>query len=206
MYAPHVMTADIFNSKEVEIGSESVAIAGWLNVLNNLNYPYAYAGPRNGLVSGVTCNWKIGDMSGEAEQLNDASVNFVAYDGKVGRYYMQCQNTLQVANSSLRNIGAVLNVLDIKEVLATNLKEYLQLPITYQLRRDIVTTANDYLSPMVGNRLYNYTFQDVTTDADIADNTLRFLLTLSLTSYAQKIFLVMNVVRSGFDFSILQSA
>ena len=45
-------------------------------------------------VSGVTANWKIGDMSGEAEILNDASINFVAYDGRVGRYYMQCQNTL----------------------------------------------------------------------------------------------------------------
>ena len=91
MYAPHVTTADLFNSRDVEIGAESVAVAGWLNVLNNLRYPYAYAGPRNGLVSGVTCNWKIGDMSGEAEALNDASVNYVAYDGRVGRYYMQCQ-------------------------------------------------------------------------------------------------------------------
>ena len=105
MYTPHVTAADLFNSRDVEIGSESVAIAGWLNVLSNLKYPYAYAGPRNGLVSGVVANWKIGDMSGEAEQLNDASVNFVAYDGRVGRYYMQCQNTLQIANSAMRNIG-----------------------------------------------------------------------------------------------------
>lgn len=206
MYAPHVTTADLFNSRDVEIGAESVAVAGWLNVLNNLRYPYAYAGPRNGLVSGVTCNWKIGDMSGEAEALNDASVNYVAYDGRVGRYYMQCQNTLQVANSSMRNIGAVLNILDIKETLATNLKEYIQLPITDQLRRDIVTTANDYLSPMAGTRFYNYAFQDVTTDADVADNTLRFLLTVSLTAYAQRIYLAVNIVRAGFDFSILQSA
>jgi hypothetical protein len=206
MYAPHVTTADVFNSRDVEIGAESVAIAGWLNVLENLRYPYAYAGPRNGLVSGVVCNWKIGDMSGEAESLNDASVNYVAYDGRVGRYYMQCQNTLQVANSSLRNIGAVLNVLDIKETLATNLKEYIQLPITDQLRRDIVTTANDYLAPMAGTRLYNYAFQDITTDADVADNTLRFLLTLSLTAYAQRIYLAINIVRASFDFSILQSA
>ena len=206
MYAPHVTAADIFNSRDVEIGSESIAIAGWLNVLNNLKYPYAYAGPRNGLVSGVVTNWKIGDTSGEAEQLNDASVNYVAYDGRVGRYYMQCQNTLQVANSSFRNIGAVLNILDIKETLATNLKEYLQLPITDELRRDIVTTANDYLAPMEGVRFYNYSFQDITTDADIADNALRFLLTCSLTAYSQKIFLTINCVRSGFNFSILQSA
>lgn len=206
MYAPHVTTADLFNSKDVEIGADSVAIAGWLNVINNLRYPYAYAGPRNGLVSGVVCNWKIGDMSGEAEQLNDASINFVAYDGKVGRYYMQCQNTLQVANSAMRNIGTVLNILDIKETLAIDLKEYLQLPITDALRRDIVTTANDYLAPMVGVRFYNYSFQDITTDADVADNTLRFLLTIAPTMYAQRIYLTINIVRASFNFSILQSA
>ena len=206
MYAPHVKTPDIFNNGTVEIGTDAVAIAGWLNVLNNLSYPYAYAGPRNGLVSGVTCDWKIGDLSGEAEQLNDASINYVAYDGRVGRYYMQTQNTLQVANSSLRNIGAVLNILDIKETLAQYLKEYLQLPITDTLRANIVTTANDYLSPMQGIRFYNYAFSDITTDLDIADNTLRFLLALSLTAYAQRIYLAINVVRAGFDFSILQSA
>ena len=206
MYAPHVTTADLFNSRDVEIGSDSVAIAGWLNVINNLRYPYAYAGPRNGLVSGVVCNWKIGDMSSEAEQLNDASINYVAYDGRVGRYYMQCQNTLQVANSAMRNIGTVLNILDIKETLATDLKEYLQLPITDALRRDIVTTANDYLAPMAGVRFYNYSFQDITTDADVADNTLRFLLTVSPTMYANRIYLTINIVRSSFNFSILQSA
>ena len=206
MYAPHVTTADIFNSKDVVIGADSVAIAGWLNVINNLRYPYAYAGPANGLVSGVVCDWKIGDRSGEAEQLNDASINYVAYDGRVGRYYMQCQNTLQVANSAMRNIGTVLNVLDIKETLATDFKEFLQLPITDQLRRDMVTTADDYLSPMVGVRFYNYRFQDITTEADIADNTLRFLLTVSPTMYAQRIYLAINIVRASFDFSILQSA
>lgn len=206
MYAPHVTTADIFNSKDVVIGADSVAIAGWLNVINNLRYPYAYAGPANGLVSGVVCDWKIGDMSGEAEQLNDASINYVAYDGRVGRYYMQCQNTLQVANSAMRNIGTVLNVLDIKETLATDFKEFLQLPITDQLRRDMVTTADDYLSPMVGVRFYNYKFQDITTEADVADNTLRFLLTVSPTMYAQRIYLAINIVRASFDFSILQSA
>lgn len=205
MYAPHVKTADVFNSKTVEIGADAVAIAGWLNVINNLNYPYAYAGPRNGLVTGVTTDWKIGDMSGEAELLNDASINYVAFDGKVGRYYMQSQNTLQVANSVMRNIGAVLNVLDIKETLATDLKEYINLPITDDLRRDILDTVNDYLSPMVGVRFYNYNFKDVSTDADIADNTLRYLLTLAPTAYANKIYLVMNIVNASFDFSILQS-
>ena len=206
MYAPHVKTPDIFNSRDVEIGTDGVAIAGWLNVINNLNYPYAFAGPRNGLVSGVTANWKIGDMSGEAEILNDASINFVAYDGRVGRYYMQCQNTLQVANSAMRNIGTVLNILNIKETIMTDLKEYINLPITDDLRRDILDTINDYLSPMVGVRFYNYAFQDVTTDADIANDTLRFRLTLSPTRYAQRIYVFINVVNSTFDFSILQSA
>ena len=205
MYGPHVKTSDIFNQRQVEIGADAVAIAGWLDIINNLSYPYAYAGPKNGLVSGVTCDWKIGDESGEAEILNDASINYVAYDGKVGRYYMQCQNTLQIANSVMRNIGSVLNVLDIKEHLATSLKEYLQLPITNLLRQDIVNTCNDYLAPMVGVRFYNYLFQDVSTDFDIADNTLRYLLTLSPTMYAQKIYLVMNIVNATFDFSILQS-
>ena len=205
MYAPHVNTSDIYNGRDVKIGSEAVAIAGWLGVIDSLSYPYAYAGPRNGLVQGVTCDWKIGDMSGEAQILNNASINYVAYDGKVGRYYMQCQNTLQVANSSMRNIGTVLNVLDIKEHFVTSLKEYLQLPITDLLRKDIVDTANDYLSPMEGVRFYNYLFQDVSSDFDIADNTLRYLLTISPTAYAQKIYLVMNIVNATFDFSILQS-
>ena len=59
MYAPHVNTADTFNVRQVKIGCDGVAIAGWLNVINSLNYPYAYAGPQNGLVSGVTCDWKM---------------------------------------------------------------------------------------------------------------------------------------------------
>ena len=206
MYAPHVKTPDIFNSREVEIGTDGVAIAGWLSVINGIGYPYAYAGPRNGLVTGVTSSWKIGDMSGEAELLNDASINFVAYDGKVGRYYMQCQNTLQVANSAMRNIGTVLNVLDIKETLITDLKEYIQLPITDDLRRDILDTVNDYLNPMIGVRFYNCNFQDITSPSDIANNTLRYLLTISPTMYSQRIYLAMNIVNATFDFSILQSA
>ena len=206
MYAPHVNTSDTFNSRQVKIGSDAVAIAGWLNVINNLNYPYAYAGPQNGLVTGVTCDWKIGDESGEAALLNDASINYVAYDGKVGRYYMQCQNTLQVANSSFRNVGCVLNVLDIKENLAVFFKEYSELPITNALRRDILNKINDYLAPMTGTRFYNYAFQDVTTDADIAQDTLRYLLTISLTRYAAKIYCAINVVGPTYDFSMLTSA
>ena len=206
MYAPHVKTPDVFNSKTVEIGSDAVAIAGWLDVINNLNYPYAYAGPRNGLVTGVTTDWKIGDTSGEAELLNDASINYVAYDGKVGRYYMQTQNTLQIANSAMRNLGAVLNVLDIKETLATNLKEYIGLPITDTLRGDILSACNDYLAPMVGTRFYNYSFRDITTDFDIDNDTLRYLASFSIVRYANRIYLTINIVRSGFSFEILQSA
>ena len=206
MYTPHVKTSDSFNQRQVDIGSDAVAIAGWLNVINNLNYPYAYAGPQNGLVSGVTCDWKIGDTSGEAEQLNDASINYVAYDGKVGRYYMQTQNTLQIANSAMRNIGTVLNVLDIKENLATSLKEYLQLPITDTLRAQILDTCNDYLAPMQGIRFYNYSFQDVTTDADLAQDTLRYWLVISPTRFAARIYVSMGIVNSTFDFAILQSA
>lgn len=206
MYAPHVNTPDTFNSRQVAIGSDAVAIAGWLNVINNLNYPYAYAGPQNGLVTGVTCDWKIGDESGEAELLNDASINYVAFDGKVGRYYMQCQNTLQVANSAFRNIGCVLNVLDIKETLGVYLKEYSNLPITDTLRRDIMNKITSYLSPMEGTRFYQYSFQDVTTDADIAQDTLRYLLTLAVTRYSAIIYAAINVVGPNYDFSMLQSA
>ena len=205
MYCPHGKTTDIYNSRQVRIGSAEVAIAGWLDVINNLNYPNAYAGPRNGLVNGMTYDWKIGDNSGEAVTLNDASVNYVAFDALVGRYYMQCQNTLQMANSSLRNIGAVLNILDIKEHLITLLKEYIQLPITDSLRSQIVSTCVNYLDPMNGSRFTNYTFQDMSRDVDIADNTLRYLLTIAPTPYAQKIYLMMNIVNATYDFAIAQS-
>lgn len=206
MYVPHVKTPDSFNARQVKIGADAVAIAGWLDVINNLGYPYAYAGPRNGLVTGVTTDWKIGDESGEAALLNDASINYVAFDGKVGRYYMQCQNTLQIANSSLRNIGCLLNVLDIKEHLTVALKEYTQLPITDLLRRDIVNAVNDYLAPMEGTRFYNYAFQDVTTAADIAQDTLRYKIWIDITRYAQRIYVFMNLVNSTFDWTIVQSA
>ena len=105
----------------------------------------------------------------------------------------------------MRNLGAVLNVLDIKEHFQTMLKEYLNLPITSVLRRDIIDKANDYLEPMIGVRFYNATFQDVSSALDIADNTLRYLITISVTQYAQKIYLIMNIVNSTYNFSILQS-
>ena len=206
MYAPHVNYSDVFNSRKLKLGADSTAIAGWLNVLLTQGYPFAYAGPQDGLVTGVTCDWKIGDLSGEATQLNDASVNYVAYDAKVGRYYMQCQNTLQIANSSLRNIGAVLNVLDIKQTFITYFKEYLQKPITPRLREEIWTKGNDYLKDKIlgTNRCVNYTFVDATTDLDLADNTLRYILTIALTPYAQKIYLYMNIVNANYDFTIAQ--
>lgn len=206
MYAPHVNYSDVFNSRKIKLGADSTAIAGWLKVILNQGYPYAFAGPADGLVTGVTTDWKIGDTSGEATNLNDASINYVAYDAKVGRYYMQCQNTLQIANSSLRNIGAVLNVLDIKETFMTYFKEYLQKPITPRLREEIWNKGNDYLKDdILGmGRCVNYTFVDATTEADLADNTLRYVLTIALTPYAQKIKLIMNIVNANYDFTISQ--
>ena len=206
MYAPHVNYSDVFNSRKIKLGADSTAIAGWLGTLLGQGYPYAYAGPTDGLVSGVTCDWKIGDLSGEATKLNDASINYVAYDAKVGRYYMQCQNTLQIANSSLRNIGAVLNILDIKQTFITYFKEYLQKPITPRLREELWNKGNDYLKDKIlgMNRCVNYSFVDATTDLDLADNTLRFVLTIALTPYAQKIYLYMNIVNANYDFSIVQ--
>ena len=207
MYVPHVTVADTFNARNVKIGADGIAIAGWLNTILNKGIPNAYAGPTNGLVTGATCDWKIGDMSGEATILNDASINYIAYDAKVGRYYMQCQNTLQMANSSLRNLGAVFNVLDIKETFARYFKEYLQRPITNRLREEIVNAGSAHMDLMVSQeRVTGYAFQDVTTDYDLSDNTLRFVLALALTPYAQRIYLVMNVVNQMYDFSILQSA
>lgn len=206
MYAPHVNYSDVFNSRKIKLGADSTAIAGWLSVILGQGYPFAYAGPQDGLVSGVTTDWKIGDLSGEALKLNDASINYVAYDAKVGRYYMQCQNTLQIANSSLRNIGAVLNILDIKQTFITYFKEYLQKPITPRLREEIWTKGNDYLKDRIlgMNRCINYSFVDATTDLDLADNTLRYILTIALTPYAQKIYLYMNIVNANYDFSIAQ--
>lgn len=207
MYASHVKVTDGFNSRQVVIGPDAVAISGWLRTIRTNGYPFAYAGPTDGLVSGATCLWKIGDGSGEAELLNNASVNYIAYDPKQGRYYMQCQNTLQIANSAMRNIGVVLNVLDIKETFAAYFKEYLQKPITTSLRKQILTKGTDYMELVKDQgRVTEYVFQDTSTDTDISNNTLRYLLTLSPTPYAQQIYLVMNIVNQTYDFSILQSA
>ena len=58
---------------------------------------------------------------------------------------------------------------------------------------------------MNGSRFTNYTFQDMSRDVDIADNTLRYLLTIAPTPYAQKIYLMMNIVNATYDFAIAQS-
>ena len=205
MYAPHVTVPDTFNSRNIKIGADGIAIAGWLNVLLNKGIPYAFAGPQNGLVTGCSCDWKIGDTSGEATLLNDASVNYIAFDAKVGRYYMQCQNTLQIANSSLRNLGAVFNVLDIKETFATYFKEYLQRPITNQLREEILNAGKAHMDLMVSqSRVTGYGFVDMTTEYDLSNDTLRYVLALALTPYARQIYLTMNIVNQMFDFSIMQ--
>lgn len=206
MYAPHVKATDTFNSRTIKIAPDCVAIAGWLNTILTKGYPYAYAGPSDGLVTGVTTDWKIGDESGEATLLNDASVNYIAFDPKQGRNYMQCQNTLQIANSAMRNIGTVLNILDIKETFMIYFKEFLQKPITTSLRQQILDKGNDYmLLVKEQGRVTDFALQDTTTDYDMADNTLRYVLTIAPTPYAQNIYLVMNVVNQTFDFSILQS-
>ena len=80
-------------------------------------------------------------------------------------------------------------------------------PVLHFLRQTrLLNKINDYLAPMLGTRFYNYSFQDVTTDADIAQDTLRYLLTISLTRYAQKIYCAINVVGPTYDFSMLTSA
>jgi len=206
MYANHPKVSDSFNSRKVQIGADAVAIAGWLNIINTKGYPYAYAGTIDGQVNSATTDWKIGDQSGEAALLNNASINYIAYDPKEGSYYMQSQNTLQIANSAFRNVGVMLNVLNIKEQFISLFKPYLQKPITTALRTQILNQGNDTMKLMVDQgRVTAYAFQDTSTATDLSDNTLRYLLTLAPTPYAQKIYLVMNIVNQTFDFSILQS-
>lgn len=205
MYAPHVNYPDTFNSRQVRLGTDALAISGWLNTILNQGYPYAFAGPTYGQVSGVTTNWKIGDMSGIATSLNDASINYIAYDAKVGRYYMQCQNTLQIANSSLRNLGAVFNVLDIKETFAIYFKEYLQRPITNALREEILQKGIDYMNDIQSRgRCLRYSFVDTTSDLDLSNNTLRYTLSIFLTPYAQQIYVNINCVNGTYSFEITQ--
>jgi len=206
MYTPHVTIADTFNSRQVVVGADAMIIPGWLKVINSQGYPFAFAGYQYGRVNNMTTAWKIGDSSGEATVLNDTSVNFIAFDAIQNAYVAWTQNTLQIANSSLRNLGAVFNVLDIKKYLSIYLKQYLQLPITNSLRRTIKDNVDNYMDGIKANgRVGAFNFKDISSSTDISNNTLRFVLTISPTNYAQQIYLVVRIVNQTFDFQILQN-
>jgi hypothetical protein len=205
MFGPHVKVTDNYNTRKVTIGMDSLACRKYIQVLHDLGHPYVAAGPRNGKVDGIVVDWKIGDESTEAKNLNDASLNTLVYEARQKYYYLNTQNTLQLANTTFRNIGAVLNILDIKENLTKRLKDYVQLPITDTLRADIKQNMELYLDGIAASRLNNYIVKDVTTVNDIVDNELHYILVLSPVNYAQKIYLVMNVVNAAFDFQVLQS-
>lgn len=206
IYGPHVTVTDLYNSRKVVIGADSIAAKQWLSVINDEGFPYAAAGPRLGTVRNATVDWKIGDESNEARQFNDASMNMLVYEARQKYYYFNTQNTLQLANSAFRNIGAVLNVLNIKETLARELKDYVQLPISDDLVEAVTRTICDYMDGCKsGNRVSDYALNNETTKTDISNNELHFMLTLAPAYYAQKIYLVVNVVNAAFDFQILQS-
>lgn len=208
MYGPHVTTYDSYNSRNVTIGADSVACRRWMEIIRDYGYPRAAAGIEDGFVSNVTADWKIGDESSEAKEFNDASMNMLVWDAKRKFYYFNTQNTLQLANSAFRNMGAVLNVLDIKEWMAFNLKYYVQKPIDGegQLQESILRTIEGYMDGCKsGGRVTDYYVQDVTTKTHISNNELHFVLTLCPAYYAQEIYLAINVVNATFDFQILQS-
>ncbi len=206
IYGPHVTVTDLYNSRKVVIGADSIAAKQWLSVINDEGFPYAAAGPRLGTVRNATVDWKIGDESSEARQFNDASMNMLVYEARQKYYYFNTQNTLQIANSAFRNIGAVLNVLNIKETLARQLKDYIQLPISDDLVEAVTRTICDYMDGCKsGNRVSDYVLNNQTTKNDVSNNELHFMLTLAPAYYAQKIYLVVNVVNAAFDFQILQS-
>lgn len=206
MYGPHVTVTDLYNSRKVVIGADSIAAKQWLSVINTEGFPYAAAGPRLGTVRNATVDWKIGDESNEARQFNDASMNMLVYEARQKYYYFNTQNTLQLANSAFRNIGAVLNVLNIKESIARRLKDYVQLPISDDLVEAVTRTITDYMDGCKsGNRVSDYALNNETTKVDISNNELHFMLTLAPAYYAQKIYLVVNVVNAAFDFQVLQS-
>lgn len=210
MYGPSMKVTDNYNARTVTIGADSVATRKWLEVIETNGYPYAAAGIINGRLDNVTIDWKIGDESSEAQSFNDASMNVAVYETRQRYYYFNTQNTLQLADSAFRNIGAVLNILGIKEALAIRLKEYVQYPITTDsngtVREAIMRTMQTYMDGCLSSeRITNYAINDNTTALDISKNQLQYLITLSPAYYAQKIYLVMNVVNAAFDFSILQS-
>lgn len=208
MYGPHITTYDNFNARNVVIGADSVACRKWLQVIQDYGYPRAAAGIDDGRINNITLDWKIGDESTEAATFNEASMNMLVWDAKRKFYYFNTQNTLQLANSAFRNVGAVLNVLDIKEYLTFNLKSYVQKPIDGEgtLQEACVRTIESYMDICKsGGRVSDYVIQDVTTKKHISDNELHFVLTLAPAYYAQKIYLAINVVNAAFDFQILQS-
>ena len=206
IYTPHVTISDTFNSRQIAVGADAIMIPGWLKVINSQGYPFAFAGYQYGRVSNMTATWRIGDQSGEASILNDASVNFIGYDAIQNTYLACTQNTLQIANSSVRNLGAVFNILDIKKTLSIYLKQYLQLPITTSLRKTIASTTDNYMDGVkASERISNYNFKDISSSTDISNNTLRFVLTISPANYAQQIYLVVRIVNQTFDFQILQN-
>ena len=208
MYGPHVTTYDNYNSRNVVIGADSVACRRWMEVIRDYGYPRAAAGIDDGFVGNIALDWKIGDESSEAKEFNDASMNMLVWDAKRKFYYFNTQNTLQLANSAFRNMGAVLNVLDIKEWMNFNLKYYIQKPIDGdgQLQEAILRTIEGYMDGCKsGGRVTDYYIQDVTTKTHISNNELHFVLTLCPAYYAQKIYLAINVVNATFDFQILQS-
>ena len=63
----------------------------------------------------------------------------------------------------------------------------------------------DKLSPIQEYYRYRHGISTYTDKADISNNELHFMLTLAPAYYAQKIYLVVNVVNAAFDFQILQS-
>lgn len=209
MFGPHAYVTDNYNSRKVLIGMDSLACKQYLKVIADKGYPYAAAGPANGKIENVTLDWKIGDDSNEAKAINEASMNFLVYEPKQKYYYLNTQNTLQLANSAFRNIGAVLNVLNMKENLAVRLKDFVQLPIDGEgnLQEEIVRNMTQYMEGCKsGGRVSNFHISDNTTKNDISNNELHFLITLAPAYYAQKIYLVVNVVNAAFDFAILQAA
>ena len=206
MYTPHVTIADIYNNRNVIVGADAKVVPQWLSVIAGQGYPFAAAGPRYGTVQGVQPTWKIGTQSGEASALNNASINYIGFDPVQGSYLLPTQNTLQIADSAMRDIGVVLNVLDIKQTLSNLLAQFLNLPITTNLRNQILFTGTNYMQNVQSSgRVNNFAFQDVSSSLDISNDTLRYVLTISPTTYAQKIYLVINIVNNTFDFSILQN-
>jgi hypothetical protein len=189
MYAPHVTIPDTFNSRQVVVGADAKAIPGWLKVIREQGYPYAYAGPLNGKVQGATTAWKIGDTSGEATILNDGSVNVISYDPIQGYYYCLNQNTLLMSNSILRDLGVTFNILNIKVNLYALLKQYINLPITDNLRRQIYFSIVNYMGGLNSypQRITNFNVQDISTATDISNDTLVYVIILAPTPYAQKI-------------------